>query len=122
MQTIQVAKIERRAATGLAVGLGALDAIADRIRRAVQDGVAPAAIMTVFEEVWHRVRLSGLGRAARSADADLDRVLARIQALRAKTVDRGCTEQEALAAAGKVAELLDRYGLSLSEVELKEEL
>ena len=45
----------------------------------------------------------------------------RIQALRAKTVDRGCTEQEAIAAAGKVAELLDRYGLSLSEVELKEQ-
>jgi hypothetical protein len=48
-------------------------------------------------------------------------VLARIQALRAKTVDRGCTEEEAIAAAGKVAELLDRYGLSLGEVELKDQ-
>lgn len=119
--TIQVETIERRAATGLAVGLGALDAIAERIRRAVHDGVAPATIMTVFEEVWQRVRMSGLGRAARPADADLDKVLARIQALRAKTVDRGCTEQEAIAAARKVAELLDRYGLSLSEVGLKEQ-
>jgi hypothetical protein len=48
-------------------------------------------------------------------------VLARIQALRAKTVDRGCTEEEAIAAAEKVAELLDRHGLSLSEVELKDQ-
>jgi Protein of unknown function (DUF2786) len=75
----------------------------------------------VFEEVRRRVRVSGLGRASRPADADLDRVLARIQALRAKTVDRGCTEEEAIAAARKVAELLDRYGLSLGEVELKDQ-
>ena len=121
MLTIQVETIERRAAVGLAIGLVALDAIADRIRRAVHDGVAPPEIETVFDEVWRRVRVSGLGQAARQADADLDKVLARIQALRAKTVDRGCTEQEAIAAAGKVAELLDRYGLSLSEVELKEQ-
>jgi hypothetical protein len=119
--TIQMETIERRAVTALSGELVALDAIADRIRRAVHDRVAPPEIETVFEEVWRRVRMSGLGRAARPADADLDKVLARIQALRAKTVDRGCTEQEAIAAAGKVAELLDRYGLSLSEVELKEQ-
>jgi hypothetical protein len=38
--------------------------------------------------------------------------------LRAKTVANGCTEGEALAAAAKVAELLDRYELSLSDVEI----
>ena len=32
----------------------------------------------------------------------------------------GCTEQETLAAAKKVAELLDRYGLTLGEVEMRE--
>lgn len=119
--TIQVETIERRAATGLAAALGVLEAIAGRIGRAVQEGLAPPEIATVLEEVRRRVRLRGLGSATRPADADLDRVLARIQALRAKTVDRGCTEQEAIAAAGKVAELLDRYGLSLGEVELKEQ-
>lgn len=119
--TIQVETIERRAASGLAGGLVALDALAERIRRAVHDGVAPPEIETVLEEVRRRVRMSGLGRASRPADAELDKVLARIQALRAKTVDRGCTEQEAIAAARKVAELLDRYGLSLSEVALKEQ-
>ena len=52
--------------------------------------------------------------------ADLDRLKARIQALRAKTVENGCTEQEALAAA-KVADLLDQHDLSLSDVEIREE-
>jgi len=51
----------------------------------------------------------------------LDKILARIQALRSKTVAQGCTEAEALLAAEKVAELLDRYGVSLSEVEMKEQ-
>lgn len=50
---------------------------------------------------------------------ELDRLTARIQALRAKTIANGCTEEEALAAAAKVAELLDRYELSLSDVEMR---
>ena len=45
--------------------------------------------------------------------------LGRIAALRAKTTDRGCTEQEAMAAAAKVSELLDRHGLTLSDVDLQ---
>ncbi len=52
---------------------------------------------------------------------DLDRLKARIQALRSKTVANGCTEQEAMAAAAKVAALLDQYQLSLSDVELRQE-
>ena len=54
-----------------------------------------------------------------SLDA-LDKLRTRIQGLRAKTIDNGCTEGEALAAAAKVAELLDRYDLSLSDVEIRE--
>ena len=50
----------------------------------------------------------------------LDKLKMRIQALRAKTQDNGCTEAEALMAAAKVAELLDRHDLSLSDVELRE--
>jgi hypothetical protein len=49
----------------------------------------------------------------------LEKLKARIQALRAKTVANGCTEDEALAAAAKVAELLDRHDLLLSDVELR---
>ena len=40
--------------------------------------------------------------------------------MRAKTIDNGCTEGEALAAAAKVAELLDRYDLSLTDVEIRD--
>ncbi len=46
---------------------------------------------------------------AHSDLAALDRLKARIQGLRSKTTDNGCTEAEALLAATKVAELLDRY-------------
>jgi hypothetical protein len=53
---------------------------------------------------------------------DLDKLKARILGLRAKTVANGCSEPEALAAAAKVAELLDNYDLSLTDVELREEL
>lgn len=55
----------------------------------------------------------------RSDLAALDRLKTRIQALRAKTIDNGCTEDEALSAAAKVAELLDRYDLSLTDVEIR---
>jgi hypothetical protein len=48
-----------------------------------------------------------------------DKLRTRIQALRAKTIDNGCTEGEALSAAAKVAELLDRHDLSLSDVEIR---
>lgn len=51
--------------------------------------------------------------------AALDKLRARIQGLRAKTTENGCTEGEALSAANKVAELLDRYDLSLTDVEIR---
>ena len=50
----------------------------------------------------------------------LDKLKLRIQALRAKTIDNGCTEDEALSAAAKVAELLDRYDLSLTDIDIRE--
>jgi len=52
--------------------------------------------------------------------AALDRLKTRIQGLRSKTTDNGCTEAEALVAAAKVAELLDRYDLSLTDVEIRD--
>jgi hypothetical protein len=52
---------------------------------------------------------------------ELAKVKGRIRALAAKTVERGCSEAEAMAAAAKVGELLEIYGLSMSEVELREE-
>jgi hypothetical protein len=52
---------------------------------------------------------------------DLDKLKTRLQALRAKTMANGCTEAEALAAAAKVAELLDRHDLLLSDLEIQGE-
>ena len=48
-----------------------------------------------------------------------EKIAAKIRALRAKTIDNGCTEDEAIAAAAKVAEMLERYNLSLDEVEMR---
>jgi hypothetical protein len=52
--------------------------------------------------------------------AALEKLKTRIQGLRAKTTDNGCTEGEALSAAAKVAELLDRHDLSLTDVEIRD--
>lgn len=52
--------------------------------------------------------------------ADRDKLKSRIVALLAKTVANGCTEAEALAAATKVADLLDRHALSMSDVEIRQ--
>jgi hypothetical protein len=95
-----------------------LDAAAAAIDRAVVGGELPPAVRALFDALRLRVGVAPSGGKG-AHDADLDRLVQRIQALRAKTVEQGCTEQEALAAAEKVAELLDRHGLSLSELELR---
>lgn len=57
-----------------------------------------------------------------SQGGELARVKARIKALAVKTVDNGCTEAEALAAAEMVGRLLERYALSMDEIELRQEV
>lgn len=49
-----------------------------------------------------------------------DAISRRIRALRAKTVENGCTEAEALAAAQLLADLLAKYNMTLDEAELRE--
>ncbi|MGD0106272.1 MAG: DUF2786 domain-containing protein [Rhodopila sp.] len=109
--------IALRAANGS--GRGNLDAVAAAIDAAIARGTFTHAGRVLFNSLRERVKLS----AARPTGdtADLDRLVQRIQALRAKTVEQGCTEQEALTAAEKVAELLDRYGLNLSELDLRKQ-
>jgi hypothetical protein len=51
---------------------------------------------------------------------DRKNIIQKIAALQAKTVENGCTEEEALAAADMVGRLLDKYGLSMSDIEIKE--
>jgi hypothetical protein len=54
-----------------------------------------------------------------SQAAELSRVKGRIKALTAKTVANGCTEAEAMAAAAMVGRLLERYALSMDEIEIR---
>lgn len=50
-----------------------------------------------------------------------NKAAAKIRALVAKQINRGCTEAEALAAMVKVGELLELYNLTMDEVSLREE-
>jgi hypothetical protein len=52
---------------------------------------------------------------------DRELVARRIRALLQKTVDNGCTEEEALLAAEKARELMDQYRLTQSDIEIQAE-
>lgn len=51
--------------------------------------------------------------------SDRATLAARIRALKAKTVENGCTEAEALAAAEMLASLLEKYNMTLDEAEMR---
>jgi Protein of unknown function (DUF2786) len=66
--------------------------------------------------------MNDAGSVARLRQADeRERVKARIKALTERTVSRGCTEAEAMAAAAMVGRLLERYALTMEEVDIREE-
>lgn len=56
-----------------------------------------------------------------TAPTTLQSIAAKIRALLARTTQSGCTEAEALAAANKAKELLDKYQLDVGELGLREE-
>jgi hypothetical protein len=99
-------------------GSGALtmDMIRQSIEREISHGM-PSDSLPLFSRLRDSLLAAG-GMPVRD-DLALARLMARIQGLRAKTTEQGCTEHEALAAAEKVAELLDRHGLSLGELEFR---
>jgi len=113
---VQLETLHRRQAAGS--GTLGLDAVAAAVEAEIAAGELPPEAREVF--AYARRRLGAASAQTGAKDAELDKLIGRIQALRAKTVEQGCTEQEALAAAAKVAELLDRYGLSLSELDLQQ--
>jgi hypothetical protein len=94
-----------------------LDEVAQAIGAHIARRQLPADAPARFTALRQRLAARALGSGA--DDPELARLVQRIQGLRAKTVAHGCTEQEALAAAEKVAELLDRYGLSLGELDFR---
>jgi len=116
--TVQMETLQRRATSGFGGRTPSLDTVATEIERLIAQEELPPAVHSLFDDLRRRVRVAPAGS---HNDAKLVSLIQRIQALRAKTIEQGCTEQEALAAAEKVAELLDRYGLSLSELDLRQQ-
>jgi hypothetical protein len=110
---VQLETVLRRERGGS--GTLTLDAVGRALDQANAEGRLPPEVRVLFAALRQR-----LGSSTRRADDPaLERLVQRIQGLRAKTVAQGCTEHEALAAAEKVAELLDRYGLSLGELDFR---
>jgi hypothetical protein len=115
--TILVETMERR--KSVRPDSPSLDEVARMIEDHIRSGDISPAARSRFADLRRQVGAASVRRdGAKLDDANLDRLLQVIRGLRAKTVDQGCTEAEAMAAAAKVAELLDRYGLSLSDVDL----
>jgi hypothetical protein len=50
-----------------------------------------------------------------------EKIAKRIRDLLSKTTSNGCTEEEAIMAAEKAGELMDKYNLSFSQVQMKEQ-
>lgn len=118
LASIQIETLQRRSVAGFGGGAAPLDLASSAIDQAIAQNRLPNEARVLFDRL-RRLILATASASAKGGDEDLARVIQRIQALRAKTVDQGCTEQEAMASANKVAELLDRYGLSLNEIELR---
>jgi hypothetical protein len=114
---IQLETMQRRAAVGS--GSLRMGAVSTALDAGIAAGDISPAARAIFDVL--RRQLEATFAVGRAPDTELDKLIGRIQALRAKTVEQGCTEHEALAAAEKVAELLDRYGLSLSELDLQQQ-
>lgn len=116
--SVMLDTLQRRAAIGQRGAAVVLDWVEQELAQGIAAGFIPPEARTLFQ----RLKPRGAATAGDRDTTDLDRLRGRIQALRAKTVEQGCTEAEALTAAAKVAELLDRYGLSLSELELRRQI
>jgi hypothetical protein len=115
MLSVQLETVLHRARSG--AGRLTLDGVGAALEQAIAEQGLPPGARGLFAAL--RQRLGGGRPATPANDPALERLMQRIQGLRAKTVERGCTEEEALAAAQKVAELLDRHGLSLSELDFR---
>jgi len=119
---LQVETIVQRARAGVGAAAAALDLVGAEIAGHIARGNMDVGARDLFERLRRQWAISGKetpAAKASAATADIDRVIQRIQALRARTVDHGCTEAEAMAAAAKISELLDRHDLTLDEVSVR---
>jgi hypothetical protein len=121
--TLQVETIVGRARAGVHGAADLLDQVATEVAGHIARGSMEAGARDLFDRLRQRSAFSGGKNPAGNATAEaaeIDRVIQRIQGLRAKTADRGCTEAEAIAAAAKVSELLARHDLTLDEVSVRQ--
>lgn len=119
---IMMETYERRATAGTSSIENPLNKFREIISQDLIEFVAAAEVNELFDKLRLKITISKNKKTDnKDQETELTRVLLRIQALRNKTIEQGCTEQEAFASATKVAELLDRYGLSLGEVEIREQ-
>jgi hypothetical protein len=119
---LQVETIVGRARAGVHGAADMLDQVATEVAGHIARGNMEAGARDLFDRLRQRSAFSGAKNPAGNASAEaaeIDRVIQRIQGLRAKTADRGCTEAEAIAAAAKVSELLARHDLTLDEVSVR---
>ena len=119
---LQVETIVGRARAGVHGAAQMLDQVATEVAGHIAHGNMEAGARDLFDRLRQRSAFSGAKNPAGNAcaeAAEIDRVIQRIQSLRAKTADRGCTEAEAIAAAAKVSELLARHDLTLDEVSVR---
>ena len=119
---IQVETMAQRSRAGVSGAAEQLDQAAAEIAGQIARGNMETAARELFDRLrlrWAPSTSDKAAAGASSATTDLDKVIQRIQALRARTVDRGCTEAEAMAAAAKVSELLDRHDLTLDEISVR---
>jgi hypothetical protein len=119
---LQVETIVGRARAGVHGAAAMLDQVATEVADHIARGNMHADARKLFDRLRQRSSSYGAQKSAANAStamAEIDRVIHRIQALRARTADRGCTEAEAIAAAAKVSELLARHDLTLDEVSVR---
>ena len=120
---LQVETIVGRARAGVHGAAQMLDQVAAEIADHIAQGNMYVGARDLFDRLRQRSAFTGTQKPnanASAATAEIDRVIQRIQALRARTADRGCTEAEAMAAAAKVSELLARHDLTLDEVSVRQ--
>ena len=120
---LQVETIVGRARAGVHGAAQMLDLVAAEVAGHIARGNMYVGARDLFDRLRQRSAWSGAKKPAAEASvvtAEIDRVIQRIQALRVRTADRGCTEAEAMAAAAKVSELLARHDLTLDEVSVRQ--
>ncbi len=116
---LQVETIVARARASVHGAAGMLDQVEAEISGHIAQGNMKAGARDLLNRLRQRSAFSRTERPDGGAAAEVDRVIQRIQGLRAKTTDRGCSEAEALSAAAKVSELLARHDLTLDEISVR---